>query len=109
VCRLGLFAPKPNALASSDKADAPRDLYTAIQQHLGLKIDATRRAESKFWKGDLSEIITKTRCSILMIPSYWRQYGAGGLGRARAPSRLQPILLFVPVSRLRGGGVRGFR
>jgi uncharacterized protein (TIGR03435 family) len=35
-------APNPNALASIDKADVPPDLFTATQQQLGLKIDATR-------------------------------------------------------------------
>ena len=34
--------PNPNALAPPDRADAPPDLYTAIQQQLGLKIDSAR-------------------------------------------------------------------
>jgi uncharacterized protein (TIGR03435 family) len=34
--------PNPNALAPSDRGDALPDLYTAIQQQLGLKIDATK-------------------------------------------------------------------
>jgi uncharacterized protein (TIGR03435 family) len=35
-------APNLNALAPPDKADIPPDVYTASQQQLGLKIDATR-------------------------------------------------------------------
>jgi uncharacterized protein (TIGR03435 family) len=34
--------PNSNALAPGDRADAPPDIHTAIQQQLGLKIDATR-------------------------------------------------------------------
>jgi uncharacterized protein (TIGR03435 family) len=36
-----IAAPNPNALAGSG-ADAPPDLYSAIQQQLGLKLDAAR-------------------------------------------------------------------
>jgi uncharacterized protein (TIGR03435 family) len=35
-------APNPNALAPADKADAPPDLHTAIQEQLGLRIDAAK-------------------------------------------------------------------
>jgi uncharacterized protein (TIGR03435 family) len=31
-----------NALAPGEKADAPPDIYTAIQQQLGLKLEGTR-------------------------------------------------------------------
>jgi uncharacterized protein (TIGR03435 family) len=34
--------PNPNALAPGDRADTPPDIYTATQQQLGLKIEATR-------------------------------------------------------------------
>jgi uncharacterized protein (TIGR03435 family) len=34
--------PNPNPLATPDRADIPPDLFTAIQQQLGLKLDATR-------------------------------------------------------------------
>jgi uncharacterized protein (TIGR03435 family) len=34
--------PNPNPLATADRADIPPDLFTAIQQQLGLKLDATR-------------------------------------------------------------------
>ena len=34
--------PNPNALAPGDRGDALPDLYTAIQQQPGLKIDATK-------------------------------------------------------------------
>ncbi len=35
-------APVPNPLAAPDHADIPPDLHTAIQQQLGLKLDAAR-------------------------------------------------------------------
>ena len=35
-------APNPNALASADRADVPPDVFTAVQQQLGLKLDAAR-------------------------------------------------------------------
>lgn len=35
-------APVPNPLAAADHADIPPDLHTAIQQQLGLKLDAAR-------------------------------------------------------------------
>jgi uncharacterized protein (TIGR03435 family) len=34
--------PNPNALAPGDKAEAPPDLYTAIQEQLGLKLEAAK-------------------------------------------------------------------
>lgn len=34
--------PNPNPLAAPDRTDIPPDLFTAIQQQLGLKLDATR-------------------------------------------------------------------
>ena len=34
--------PNPNALASPDRADVPPDVFTATQQQLGLKLEATR-------------------------------------------------------------------
>jgi uncharacterized protein (TIGR03435 family) len=40
--QLQTAVPNPNALASPDRADIPPDIYTAAQQQLGLKIDATR-------------------------------------------------------------------
>jgi uncharacterized protein (TIGR03435 family) len=35
-------APNPNALAPGDRGDVPPNLFTAVQQQLGLKIDATK-------------------------------------------------------------------
>jgi uncharacterized protein (TIGR03435 family) len=35
-------APNPNSLAPGDRGDALPDIYTAIQQQLGLKIDGTK-------------------------------------------------------------------
>jgi len=40
--QLTAAAPNPSALSPGDRADTPPDLYTAIQQQLGLKLDATR-------------------------------------------------------------------
>ena len=40
--QLPTAALNQNALAPGDRADAPPDLYTAIQQQLGLKIDAAK-------------------------------------------------------------------
>jgi uncharacterized protein (TIGR03435 family) len=34
--------PNPNSLAPIDKADPPPDLFTAVQQQLGLKLDAAK-------------------------------------------------------------------